>query len=78
MDQGRGQRHRPQKGLLFSCQVCQLVLHADLIGARNMALGTLLAWQDWVRAGVVSTRPEVASEETKAARRRRSAEVRWS
>jgi transposase len=32
--------------LVFSCQVCQLVLHADLIGARNVALRTLLARQD--------------------------------
>jgi hypothetical protein len=44
----------------------------------NMALRTLLARQDWVRAGVLSERPEVASEETKAARRRCAAEVRWS
>jgi transposase len=77
VDQGTGQRHRPQKGLLFSCQVCRLVLHADLVGARNMALRTLLARQDWVRTGVVSARPEVSSDEAKAVRRRYT-EVRWS
>ena len=70
--------NRPQQGLLSVCQVGQLVLDADLVGTRNMALRTLLARQDWVRAGVVSARPEVASEETKAVRRRCAAEVRWS
>jgi putative transposase len=75
--------NRPDKGLLFSCQVCQLVLHADLIGAdligaRNVALRTLLARQDWVSTGVLSERPEVSDEEAKAVRRRRYAELRWS
>jgi IS605 OrfB family transposase len=70
--------NRPQKGLLFSCQMCQLILHADLIGARNVALRTLLARQDWVSTGVLSERPEVSDEEAKAVRRRRYAELRWS
>jgi IS605 OrfB family transposase len=70
--------NRPQKGLLFSCQVCHLVLHADLVGARNVALRTLLARQDWVSTGVLSERPDVSSDEAKAARRRRYAAVRWS
>jgi IS605 OrfB family transposase len=70
--------NRPQKGLLFRCQVCQSVLHADLIGARNIALRTLLARQDWVSTGVLSERSDVSSEEAKAARRRRYAELRWS
>jgi putative transposase len=70
--------NRPQKGLLFSCQVCQLTLHADLVGARNVALRTLLARQDGVSTGVLSVRPNVSDEEAKAAQRRRSAEVRWS
>jgi transposase len=69
---------RPQKGLGVRGQVCQLVRHADLIGARTLALRTLLARQDWVSTGVVSERPAVSSEEAKAARRRRAAEVRWS
>jgi putative transposase len=58
--------------------VCQLVLHADLVGARNVALRTLLARQDWVRTGVLSARPDVSDEEAKAAQRRRYAEVRWN
>jgi IS605 OrfB family transposase len=74
--------NRPQKGLLFSCQVCQLALHADLEGARNVALRTLLARQDWVSTGVLSERPDVsdeeAKEEAKAVRRRRHAALRWS
>jgi IS605 OrfB family transposase len=70
--------NRPQKGLLFSCQVCHLILHADLVGARNVALRTLLARQDWVRTGVLSVRPAVSDEEAKAAPRRRYAELRWS
>jgi putative transposase len=70
--------NRPQKGLLFICQVCQLTLHADLIGARNVALRTLLARQDWVSTGVLSERPDVSDEESKAAQRRRYAELRWS
>jgi transposase len=70
--------NRPKKGLLFVCQVCHLVLHADLIGARNVALRTLLARQDWVGTGLLSERPDVSSDEAKAARRRRYAELRWS
>jgi IS605 OrfB family transposase len=70
--------NRPGKGLLFICQTCHLKLHADLVGARNVALRTLLARQDWVSTGVLSERPDVSDDEAKAARRRRYAELRWS
>lgn len=70
--------NRPRKGLLFVCQACQLMLHADLVGARNIALRTLLARQDWVRTGVVSARPDVSDREAKAVQRQRYAELRWS
>jgi putative transposase len=70
--------NRPNKGLLFICEVCQLALHADLVGARNVALRTLLARQDWVRTGVLSARPDVSDDEAKVAQRRRYAELRWS
>ena len=70
--------NRPQKGLLFCCQACRLVLHADLVGARNVALRTLLTRQDWVSTGVLSERPDVSDEEAKAVQRRRYAELRWS
>ncbi len=70
--------NRPRKGLLFVCQACQFTLHADLVGARNIALRTLLARQDWTSTGVLSVRPDVSSDETKAAQRQRYAELRWS
>jgi putative transposase len=70
--------NRPKKGLLFVCQSCHYCLHADLIGARNVALRTLLVRQDWMSTGVLSVRPDVSSDEAKAARRQRYAELRWS
>jgi putative transposase len=70
--------NRPHKGLLFVCQNCQYTLHADLVGARNVTMRTLLAWQDWVRTGQLSLAPDVSDGEAKAARLRRYAELRWS
>jgi putative transposase len=70
--------NRPDKGLLFICQACHLTLHADLVGARNVALRTLLARQDWASTGVLSARPDVSSDEAKAVQRRRYTELRWS
>lgn len=70
--------NRPEHGLVFVCQACRLILHADLVGARNVALRTLLARQDWVSTGVLSERPDVSDVEAKAARRQRYAELRWS
>jgi putative transposase len=81
-------RNRPSNGLLFVCRNTQCphrqrtgqpyTLHADLVGARNLAMRTLLARQDWVRTGVLSVRPHVSDDETKAARLARYAELRWS
>src|SRR5260221_452404 len=47
------EENRPGKGLLFVCQnpACGYTLHADLIGARNVTLRTLLVRQDWIRTG---------------------------
>ncbi|HEX9133042.1 MAG TPA: transposase [Ktedonobacteraceae bacterium] len=70
--------NRPKKGLVFVCQHCHYSLHADLVGARNLALRTLLARQDWASTGRLSIAPDVASAEAKAARRQRYAELRWS
>lgn len=70
--------NRPRKGLLFVCQVCHYTLHADLVGARNIALRTLLIRQDWMSTGVLSVRPDVSDSEAKAARLARYAELRWS
>jgi putative transposase len=72
--------NRPQKGLLFVCQNpnCHYTLHADLIGARNVCLRTLLVRQDWTSTGSLSGSLDVADDEAKAARRQRYAELRWS
>jgi IS605 OrfB family transposase len=72
--------NRPKKGLLFVCQnpECGYTLHADLIGARNVALRTLLVRHDWTRTGTLSMSPDASDNEAKAARLRRYAELRWS
>jgi IS605 OrfB family transposase len=70
--------NRTKKGLLFVCQSCQYSLHADLVGARNVALRTMLVRQDWTSTGVLSVRPDDADNEAKAARLLRYAELRWS
>jgi putative transposase len=86
-------KNRPRGGLVFTCQnkVCPYrlrihhayTLHADLIGARNIAMRTLLIRQDWMRTGVLPVRPgsddpNVSDREAKAARLSRYAELRWS
>jgi len=70
--------NRPKKGLLFVCQNCHYTLHADLVGARNVTMRTLLVRQDWIRTGQLSIVPDVSDNETKAAQRSRYAELRWS
>jgi putative transposase len=72
--------NRPQKGLLFVCQnpECHYTLHADLIGARNLCVRTLVIRQDWMATGMLSVCPDVTDKEAKAARLSRYAELRWS
>src|SRR3989454_1998440 len=70
--------NRPKNGLLFVCQNCHYTLHADLVGARNITMRTLLVRQDWARTGQLSVAPDVSCDEIKAARLRRYAELRWS
>jgi len=70
--------NRPRKGLRFECQQCHYTLHADLIGARNVTLRTLLVRQDWIRTGTLSLYPDTSDKEAKAARLQRYAELRWS
>jgi putative transposase len=76
--------NRPNKGLLFVCQNCHYRLHADLVGARNITMRTLLVRQDWTRTGQLSIAPrslddpDVSRDEAKAARLRRYAGLRWS
>ena len=60
--------NRPRQGLLFLCQQCHYTLHADLVGARNIALRTLVIRQDWMATGQLSDAPDVTDHEAKAAR----------
>jgi putative transposase len=70
--------NRPRKGLLFVCQQCGYCLHADLVGARNVTMRTLLLRQDWGKTGCLSLIPDASDNEAKAARLSRYAELRWS
>jgi transposase len=70
--------NRPNGGLRFHCANCGYQLHADLIGARNLALRTWLIRHDWISTGCLSTSPDGSGDEAKAARRQRYAELRWS
>jgi putative transposase len=56
--------NRPRKGLLFVCQDprCRYTLHADLVGARNVTLRTLLVRQDWIRTGCLSLIPDASDK----------------
>ncbi|MGO8946759.1 MAG: RNA-guided endonuclease InsQ/TnpB family protein [Ktedonobacterales bacterium] len=71
-------KNRLDHGLLFVCQACQYTLHADLVGARNIALRTWCIRHAWVYTGHLSVAPDDASCEAKAARLSRYAELRWS
>ncbi len=72
--------NRPEKGLLFICQNpnCHYMLHADLVGARNLVMRTLVLRQDWSTTGHLSIAPDASDNEAKAARLKRYAELRWS
>ena len=70
--------NRPHKGLMFRCVACNHTLHSDLVGARNIALRTLLLRQDFESTGRVSAVPNVSYEETKAKYLPRYLELRWS
>src|SRR5258708_17569541 len=74
------EENRPHKGLLFVCQNprCGYTLHADLIGARNVTMRTLLVRHDWIRTGTLSMCPDASDKEAKAERLRRYSELRWS
>jgi putative transposase len=74
------EENRPQKGLLFVCQnpKCRYRLHADLVGARQIVMRTLVLRQDWSTTGCLSIIPDASDMEAKAARLARYAELRWS
>jgi transposase len=46
--------NRPEQALLFVCQQCHYTLHADLVGARNIAMRALVIRQDWLAMGQLS------------------------
>lgn len=70
--------NRPHKGLAFVCQQCGYTLHADLVGARNVALRVLLSRQDWESTGCFSAIPDVSSDEAKGECRSRYSQLRWT
>jgi putative transposase len=76
----RSEENRPQKGLLFVCHnpKCCYRLHADLVGARNVTMRTLLVGHHWIRMGTLSIAPDASDNEAKAERLRRYSELRWS
>jgi putative transposase len=65
--------NRPRKGLLFVCQNpdCRYTLHADLVGARNLVMRTLLLRQDWSTTGHLSIAPDASLAMRKARPSRR-------
>ena len=71
-------QNRPNKGLIFRCVACNYALHADLVGARNITLRTLLLRQDFESTGRISAVPDVSHEEAKANYLPRFLELRWS
>jgi IS605 OrfB family transposase len=70
--------NRPNTGLTFVCQQCNYTLHADLVGARNVALRVLLFRQSWESTGRFSAVPDASSDEGKAERLNRYSELRWT
>ncbi|NEQ78770.1 MAG: transposase [Moorea sp. SIO2I5] len=70
--------NRPNKGLTFVCQQCGYTLHADLVGARNIALRVLLSRQDWESTGRFSAVPDASSDEALGERLSRYSQLRWT
>lgn len=89
-------KNRPNKGLLFICQNQECTyrlssgraytLHADLVGARNIAMRAFCVRQDWMQTGQLSVAPgskrgpDASDSELKAAKRsrlERYADLRW-
>lgn len=71
-------QNRAKNGLLFVCQQCYYSLHADLVGARNLTMRTLLLRQDWGRTGRLSFVPDGPGKKTKTERLSRYSALRWS
>jgi IS605 OrfB family transposase len=76
----RAKKNRLRTGLRFRCTTpegCRCAWHADLVGARQVCLRTRAVRQDWAATGQLSPAPDVSSDEAKAARLQRYAELRW-
>jgi hypothetical protein len=70
--------NRPKPGLLLVCGQGHSTLHADLVGARHIALRTLVIRHGWMETGQLSGAPDGTDHEAKAARLSRYAQVRGS
>jgi IS605 OrfB family transposase len=70
--------NRPDQGLMFICKPCGFSLHADLLGARNVALRTLISRQEWEVTGRFSAVLDVSSDEAKTKRLLRYSGLRWT
>ena len=70
--------NRPNKGLTFVRQQCGYTLHANLAGARNVALRVLLSRQDWESTGRFSVVPNVSGDEVETDYLKRYSGLRWS
>ncbi len=71
-------KNRPNQGLMFVCQQCGYIVHADLVGARNVALRVLLFRQDWESTGRLSAVPDASSDEASCERLSRYSQLRWT
>lgn len=69
--------NKPNKGWLFRCVNCAYECHADLLGARNVCMRTVLVRQDWTSTGCLSASPNASSDET-TLNRQRFSELRWT
>ena len=59
-------------------QQCGYTLHANLAGARNVALRVLLSRQEWESTGLLSAVPNASGDETKTEYLLRYSGLRWS
>ena len=73
-----GKENRPNSGLDFLCVKCGFGLHADLVGARNVTMRTLLARQDFAGTGRLSAVPYASDDEAAPERLKRYSGLRWS
>src|SRR6266567_1613412 len=76
--QQKGTRNATRRLRRIAQRERRLKQQADLVGARNITMRTLLLRQDWGKTGYLSVSPDASDKEAKAARLARYAELRWS